>query len=110
MAHDYDKMILDYLFQFIQAMIDLFWTGKKSLSNTLNVYIKSSSGNTLSVALDPKWDIKNVKEVIAPKLGLNPEEVKIIFAGKELEDSIVIEVSFGFKLLYPSFYYIFFNI
>lgn len=98
-------MILDYLFQFIQAMINLFWSGKTSLSNTLNVYIKSSSGNTLSVALDPKWDIKNVKEVIAPKLGLNPEEVKIIFAGKELEDSIVIEVSFGFTILYPCFYF-----
>lgn len=42
--------------------------------------------------LDPKWDIKNVKEVVAPRLGLEPEEVKIIFAGKELPDSVLLEV------------------
>jgi parkin len=44
------------------------------------------------VDLDPKWYIKNVKEIVAPRLGLSPEEVKIIFAGKELHDLIVIEV------------------
>jgi parkin len=38
-------------------------------------------------------DIKNVKEIVAPKLGLQPQEVKIIFAGKELLDSTIIEVS-----------------
>jgi parkin len=44
------------------------------------------------VDLDPKWYIKNVKELVATRLGLSPEEVKIIFAGKELHDLIVIEV------------------
>ncbi|XP_018333369.1 E3 ubiquitin-protein ligase parkin [Agrilus planipennis] len=34
--------------------------------------------------------MRNVKESIAPKLGLKPEEVKIIFAGKELGDTIKI--------------------
>jgi hypothetical protein len=56
------------------------------------VYIKTNTGSTLSVDLDPKWHIKNVKEIVAPRLGLSPEEVKIIFAGKELHDLIVIEV------------------
>uniref|UniRef100_A0A1B6LBH9 E3 ubiquitin-protein ligase parkin n=1 Tax=Graphocephala atropunctata TaxID=36148 RepID=A0A1B6LBH9_9HEMI len=84
-------MLLDILLQFLQAMLELFSFSKKTLSNSLNIYVKSSNGSTLSVSLDPKWDIKNVKEVIAPKLGLAPEEVKIIFAGKELEDSTVIE-------------------
>jgi parkin len=48
----------------------------------------------LSVDLDPKWYIKDVKELVAPRLGLLPEEVKIIFAGKELHDSIVVEVCY----------------
>ncbi|XP_046666165.1 E3 ubiquitin-protein ligase parkin-like isoform X1 [Homalodisca vitripennis] len=84
-------MILEFLLQLLQAMFHVFSFSRKTLSNSLNIYIKSSNGNTLSVSLDPKWDIKNVKQVIAPKLGLSPEEVKIIFAGKELEDSTVIE-------------------
>lgn len=73
-------------------MLQLLWFGKKTLSNTLNIYIKTSTGNTLSLDLDPQWDIKNVKEIVAPKLGLQPEEVKIIFAGKELGDTITIAV------------------
>ncbi|XP_019873597.1 E3 ubiquitin-protein ligase parkin isoform X2 [Aethina tumida] len=71
-------------------MLQLLWFGKKTISNNLNIYIKTSTGNTLTVDLDPNWDIKNVKEIVAPQLGLQPEEVKIIFAGKELGDKITI--------------------
>ncbi|XP_054260838.1 E3 ubiquitin-protein ligase parkin-like isoform X1 [Macrosteles quadrilineatus] len=84
-------MFLEYIVQLIQAMLQVLWFSQKTLSNTLNIYVKSNTGKTLSVSLDPKWDVKNVKEVIAPKLGLPPDELKIIFAGKELEDSIIIE-------------------
>lgn len=73
-------------------MLQLFSFGKKTISNSLNIYIKTNTGSTLSVNLNPKWDIKNVKEFVAPQLGLQPDEVKIIFAGKELGDTIVIEV------------------
>ncbi|XP_039284843.1 E3 ubiquitin-protein ligase parkin [Nilaparvata lugens] len=82
---------LNIIFDILNSMLQFFRLGKKSISNSLNIYIKSNTGNTLSIELDPKWDIKNVKEVIAPKLGLPPNEVKIIFAGKELDDSITIE-------------------
>jgi parkin len=75
-------------------MLQLLSFGKRSISNSLNVYIKTNTGSTLSVDLDPKWYIKDVKELVAPRLGLSPEEVKIIFAGKELHDSIVIEVCY----------------
>lgn len=71
-------------------MIQLFWFGKKAFSNSLNIYIKTNTGSTLLVDLDPRWDIKNVKEIVAPQLGLQPEEVKIIFAGKELSDTTTI--------------------
>lgn len=74
-------------------MIQLLSFGRKKIQNSLSVYIKSNTGNTISLDLDPEWDIKNVKEIIAPKLGLSPEEVKIIFAGKELDDSTHISVS-----------------
>lgn len=73
-------------------MLNLFSFGTRTIKNTLNIYIKTNTGKSVSVDLDPKMDIKNVKEIVAPKLGLQPQEVKIIFAGKELLDSTIIEV------------------
>lgn len=86
--------VFTFVLDFFRAMLHLIWFSRRSFSNSLNIYVKSNTGSTLSVELDPKWDIKNVKEVIAPQLGMPPEEVKIILAGKELDDSLVIEVSF----------------
>lgn len=74
-------------------MLQLLSFSKKSLTNSLSIYVKSNTGNTLSVELDPKWAIKDVKEFVAPQLGLEPTEMKIIFAGKELSDSTKLEVS-----------------
>ena len=73
-------------------MIELIWFGKKKISNSLSIYVKTNTGKTLPVELNPKWDIKNVKEIVAEKMGLSPEEIKIIFAGKELHNSTIIEV------------------
>lgn len=84
---------MDTIYGCIMSMINeilhLFWISRKP-DNSLTINIKSNTGNTVSINLDPTSDIKNVKELIAPKLGLKFEEVKIIFAGKELEDDTVI--------------------
>lgn len=72
-------------------MLQLLSFGKRKISNSLSIYIKTNTGNTLSVELDPKWDIKNLKEIVAPQMGIAPEDIKIIFAGKELHDSTIIE-------------------
>lgn len=74
-------------------MLQLLSFSKRKISNSLSIYIKTNTGNTLSVELDPKWDIKNLKEIVAPQMGIAPEDIKIIFAGKELHNSIIIEVS-----------------
>lgn len=87
------SFIFNIFSDFFQAMLELFSFGKKKIKNKLSIFIKTSNGKSLSVDLDPKWDIKEVKEFVAPQLGMQPEEVKIIFAGKELEDSTTISVS-----------------
>ncbi|KAG5877385.1 hypothetical protein JTB14_027996 [Gonioctena quinquepunctata] len=71
-------------------MLQLLSFGKKNISKSLSIFVKTSGGNTLAVDLDPTWDIKNLKEIVASQLGLEPDEVKIIFAGKELGDKIKI--------------------
>ncbi|XP_055383602.1 E3 ubiquitin-protein ligase parkin [Condylostylus longicornis] len=85
------SFILNFLRSIIENVLQLLSFGKKSITNTLSIYIKTNTGCTLAVDLDPKWDIKNIKQIIAPQLGLQPCEVKIIFAGKELCDSTVVE-------------------
>ncbi|KAJ8918341.1 hypothetical protein NQ315_008034 [Exocentrus adspersus] len=82
------SIFINALKNILHRMLQLLSFGQKTITNSLNIYIKTSGGNTLSVDLDPTWDIKNVKQFVAPKLGLEPEEVKIIFAGKELGDRI----------------------
>lgn len=83
--------IIRYLFQ---AILQLFFPASIKMSNSINIFVKSNEGSTLPVELDPKWDIRNLKERVAPQLGLTAEDIKIIFAGKELMDSIVLEVNF----------------
>lgn len=73
-------------------MLQLLSFSRKTLKNTLNIYVKFNR-DTLSVDLDPKWEIREVKEFVAPQLGLQPNEVKIIFAGKELSDTTKLEVN-----------------
>lgn len=85
-------MIFDLLRSIIFAVLEFLSFGTKKISNSLSIYIKSNTGNTLALDLDPKTDIKNVKRIVANQLGLEPNDVKIIFAGKELMDSTVIEV------------------
>ncbi|XP_034943826.1 E3 ubiquitin-protein ligase parkin isoform X2 [Chelonus insularis] len=72
-------------------MLELIWFGKRKISSSLSIYIKTNTGSTLTIDLDPKWDIKNVKEIVAPQMGMSPDEIKIIFAGKELHNSTIIE-------------------
>jgi len=87
---------MSFLFNLVKnaflGMLRLFWFGKQKISNSLSIYIKTNTGNILSVELDPKWDIKNLKEIVAPRMGIAPEDIKIIFAGKELHNSTIIEV------------------
>ncbi|XP_063974598.1 E3 ubiquitin-protein ligase parkin isoform X1 [Diachasmimorpha longicaudata] len=85
------NQLIELIRSAIATMLQLLWFGKRKISNTLSIYIKTNTGNTLSVDLDPKWDIKNVKEVVAERMGLAPEDIKIIFAGKELHNSTIIE-------------------
>lgn len=77
-------------------MLQLLSFGKKTIKNTLSIYVKFNR-DTLSVDLDPHWAIREVKEFVAPQLGLQPDEVKIIFAGKELSDTTKLEVFIYFS-------------
>lgn len=87
--------ILRAISAFFEALLQLFGMSASSDSiagpNTLRVFIKYA-GQTVTADLNPSWSIKRVKDEVAPKLGVLPEEIRIIFAGNELPDSFVLEV------------------
>lgn len=87
------SVLFDFVRSVVLKMLQIIWFGKRKVTNSLSIYVKTNTGNTLAVDLDPKWDIKNVKEVVGSQMGVPPEDLKIIFAGKELHNSTVIEVN-----------------
>ncbi|ETN62067.1 parkin (ubiquitin E3 ligase prkn) [Anopheles darlingi] len=82
--------LFNFIRELLHSMLAIFSFGKKKLSNTLSVYVKTNTGSTLAVSLEPHMEIKEVKEMVAPQLGLEPAELKIIFAGRELSDTTTI--------------------
>jgi len=86
--------MFSFIKQIFQAILEFLFSSKSQITSSMNIYIKSHTGRTLPVELNPKWDIRSIKEKIAPKLGLTADDVKIIFAGRELLDSTVIEVGY----------------
>ncbi|KAL7029840.1 hypothetical protein ACKWTF_006390 [Chironomus riparius] len=80
------SFIINFIRAVLDAMLELFSFGRKGISNKLPIFVKTNTGKQISLNLDPEWNISNVKRLVAPSLGISPDEVKIIFAGKELED------------------------
>ncbi|XP_023336110.1 E3 ubiquitin-protein ligase parkin [Eurytemora carolleeae] len=66
-------------------------SGQRALTHGTQVVVKSINGSSLVIFLQQGWTIRQVKEHISPKLNLPPEEIKIIFAGKELSDSVPVD-------------------
>uniref|UniRef100_A0A2S2P2U5 E3 ubiquitin-protein ligase parkin n=1 Tax=Schizaphis graminum TaxID=13262 RepID=A0A2S2P2U5_SCHGA len=81
--------VLDCLLNFIRRILDTI-IGRR-ITNSLLIFVKTNTGTVVPVGLDPKWEVRDVKEFVAPKLGMTPEELIIIFAGKELQDSELLE-------------------